>query len=526
MASTAALVGPGPSSARVRRRRLSGNRVGAVVRGVVCHPDESFLGLLALRADELGLDSFRSACIGGSASFPFSDDSFDAVVVKAGLASVGWPVPSVELLRETRRILRRSGCLVLQAENRWALCGGTLDFAMRVAGARPSRSRDHTRIGYGRLLRRAGFESVRFCEPFRQPTVSGQDDRLRRLKKQLQRRSWFTESFNILAATERLDEGWVGGLTAHVAREIGLKLESGSPPTRLSGGQSSGLILYLDRQCVLRVPLEPNSGIRVAKNFEGLAVARDSVRPGVPVRTPGPLLADSYDGVDFTVESHLEGRTLDQIEASERAVVEERMFELLLALKRLNTVEAVPTEPGTSWSEQVVQPLLRAVSWAETRGQRQMATEVAQRAADVDASCIPHAFSHGDFKWGNMLVADPDTGVALVDWDRWRARDLVSHDFLHFLCNRRKLRDRCAWPEAFGGWLDGVGMDEPEHRWTRRFAEEQNLGPGWELAGGLAYWARDVASSAGTVYDLYQGWIRRTFMELLPRVHEKLIRIP
>jgi SAM-dependent methyltransferase len=487
---------------------------------VLCHPDASYANLLALRANELGLSNLDPTPVGDLVSLPFADDSFDAVLVNARAAHDGWPQPSTASLGEARRVLKTGGCLALQADNRWAL--GRAVSSTRDTGAPPARSRLRSRHGYRRLLEKAGFKSVDVGETLRQATVLPQDDWRRRLRKQLQRRSWFAESFSIVAGTEPLGRRWIAGLTDHATGELGLGAVSGRPRIRLSGAHSAGLIVFLDRHSVLRVPLEPDAETRVTSNFEGLEVARDSVRKQAPVRTPEPLLAGSYDGVAFTAETLLGGRSLEDGDVGERADSEERMFDLLLAIQQVETAASPSNEPGYPWSERIVQPLLRAIPWAETTEQREMATEVANRAADLDASRLPLSFSHGDFKWANMLVGEPDTPLGLVDWDRWRASDLATHDFIHLVCNHRKLRDRCAWPQAFRAWFDGTGADAAERAWTGRFTEAWGLAPGWELTGGLAYWVREVASSAGSVYDLDRAWIRKTFLELLPLVHEKL----
>lgn len=477
---------------------------------VICHPDESHLGFLAIQADQLGLDNVRPICTGNAERLPFPDHGFDAVVLNTTAAGGTRWSPSPRLLQETRRVLRPNGCIYLDADNRLGLARG-----------RSGSARTYSRFGYRRLLRRAGFESVQFCEALRSPVGSRRDSWRRRLKKRLQGYKWFAPSFNILAAPQRLDSSWAEHLAAHVARELDLANGTDCLSIRVSGAHTAGLIMVLGGRCVVRVSLEPADAARVKRNFEGLCVARDLVRAAVDVRTPEPLLEDTYEGVPFTVESHLEGWTIDRMRPLARAPEEEKMFDLLLALKQLGMFQTSPGD-DSFWHQRVVLPLEKAVSWAETDTQRCMATEVAAHAAEIDGSAIPLAFSHGDFKWANILVTDTSPTVALVDWDRWDARDFVSYDFLHFVCNHRKLRDGCAWPVAFRDWLAGEGQDEQELRWTHRFCEQQSLRPGWEMAGGLAYWARDVASSAGTRFDLDRPWIRKTFLSLLPFFYTRL----
>ena len=478
---------------------------------VVCHPDESHLGFLAIQADEMGFDNVRPVRSDKTGRLPFPDQGFDAVILNApAVGGARWSL-SPRLLQETRRVLRSNGCIYFGASNRFG-----------VAAGHSADSRTYSRFGYRRLLRRAGFENVQFCEALQGPVGAGRVRWRRRLKRRLQAHPWFAPSFNILAAPGgRLDGSWAEHLAAHVARELDLVPGTDRPSLRVGGAHSAGLIMILGRKCVVRVSLEPADADRVQRNFKGLNAARDLVRTAIDVRTPEPLLDGSYEGVPFTVESHLEGRTIDRMRPRERAPHEEKMFDLLLALKQLEPSPAPPGEESF-WRQRVVLPLEKAVAWAETDAQRGIATEVAAYAAEIDGASISPAFSHGDFKWANMLVTDSIPTVGLVDWDRWDTRDFVSYDFLHFVCNHRKLRDGCAWPDAFRSWLAGEGQDEQELRWTDRFCERHSLRPGWELASGLAYWAREVASSAGTPFDLDRPWIRRTFLSLLPQFHARL----
>ena len=124
--------------------------------------------------------------------FHSATNGFDAVVLNTTAAGGTRWSPSPRLLQEIRRVLRPDGCIYLGADNRLGLARG------RSAGART-----YSRFGYRRLLRRAGFESVRFCEALRRPVGSRRDSWRRRLKKRLQGHKWFGPSFNILAAVLR-----------------------------------------------------------------------------------------------------------------------------------------------------------------------------------------------------------------------------------------------------------------------------------------------------------------------------------
>jgi hypothetical protein len=195
------------------------------------------------------------------------------------------------------------------------------------------------------------------------------------------------------------------------------------------------------------------------------------------------------------------------------------MFELLLLLTSARASEAPSDAAQTVWQREVVDCLDRAVRWAKSGEERELATALVTEAARTDPSDLGLAFSHGDFWWGNILVSGSDEPLGLVDWDRWAAIQLATHDFLHLVCHRRRLRDSGTWAKAFGDWLAGVGIDAPESEWAQRFADHLGLAPGWRRWAALAYWAREVASRAGTRFDLDPLWVRRNYLDVMPQLH-------
>ena len=526
---------------------------------VACDLTYERVAFLAKRVRESGPPGVRVICAGDTRPLPFPDQSFDGVVLNgvlewsAGMGTRPVREAQIEFLKEVRRILRPGGHLYIGIENRLgyryflgepedhtgvpyaALVPRWLaDLLVRRANGHTYRTYTYSVAGYRRLLRQTGFGEARFyatIPDYRKfDELVSLDDRSltsaipwrpirRSVRLRLERSRWFATSLGIVAGKRKVETSWVNCLAEHVRESLKLTGPVRFLTVRVSGAATAGVNVFVDRDVVVRVPLEPASEVKIQHNFEGLRAAQEFLGALTRVRTPKPLLAGEFDGVAFQAETRLPGRTLDEVAPSARPAAEARMFELLLSLASTKDSETSSDTAETVWRRQVVDCLDHAVRWAKNAEELRLATALTKEATRTNPSDLVLTFSHGDFWWGNILISAPDEPLGLIDWDRWARTQLVTHDFLHLICHRRRLRDSCSWAKAFCDWLGGVGIDAQESRWVKRFADHLGLAPGWSRWAALAYWAREVASHAGTRFDLNPLWVRRNYLDVMPRLH-------
>jgi hypothetical protein len=283
----------------------------------------------------------------------------------------------------------------------------------------------------------------------------------------------------------------------------------------VSGGTSAGIIAGIGNQVIVRVPLEPSNEGRVRRNFEGLQKAAALLTGCPALRLPSALLMDKFHGMLFTVESQLPGVLLREFSPSSRASFESLMFELLLQIKVHTTSSELPLTYEQLWRESVINELARMVSHLPSPA-RSIGNALWEKVTSTVVPSLPIAFTHGDFSWRNIILNDGNRTVGLIDWDRWSSANFATHDFLHFLCHRRALRDSCTWAGALSDWLAQRKIDSQEAEWTRRFADELRLPNGWKPVVALAYWLRQVAGNDSLKYQLNDVWLKQHFSDIAP----------
>ena len=97
-----------------------------------------------------------------------------------------------------------------------------------------------------------------------------------------------------------------------------------------------------------------------------------------------------------------------------------------------------------------------------------------------------------------------------------------THDFLHFLCYRRVLRDKCSWGQALIDWTARNRTDSLEAEWMDRFSREFSLPLGWEIWASFAYWVTQITAHGSLKVQLDYKWSRQTVSDLLPHMKRLL----
>ncbi|UCF21294.1 MAG: phosphotransferase [Gemmatimonadota bacterium] len=519
---------------------------------IVCNYDFERCRMAALRAEELGLTNLRWIWLEDLRRLPFLDGDFDCVVLEDALRALrlersSTDDPHLELLREVRRVLRPDGHIFLSGDNAFGLelfafsrrnrLGplGPIFNAFRrwVPWARRRGLKRHHalgRYGYRRLLHRAGFSQASFycLHPsrtrFQRVSLLERKSALSpaspsglrvRLTTQLGSTSAFCTAFGVVAAPSSVERSWFMRLVDHIRSQLDRTGRQAFPSLMITGAiGSSGVVATISGDLVLRVPLNPVSTERIARNYAGIERARQSgVRLGS--LAPAPVISGEYEGVPFTVEARIHGQPLSWLPRSVRQRAENEAFQLLLSLKSATFAEAKPMSPELSWGESMTKQIERMSAWTVEAGDASALSAILKHAEAVRDSGIPLCLSHGDYSHKNILANDRGELVGIVDWEHWAETRLVTHDFLHFLLGHQAAKNSTSRASALSAWLRGAALEAQSSRWVARFRETWNLPGGWELNAALAYWVAQVVPLVGTAKELDQVWRKRNFTSVL-----------
>jgi aminoglycoside phosphotransferase (APT) family kinase protein len=301
-----------------------------------------------------------------------------------------------------------------------------------------------------------------------------------------------------------------------VRDRLGIADDAVFPRIRLTATSSAGVIVFLGRSTIIRVPLDPVNEVRVRRNFEGLQRAKALSATLPEFASPSPLLSDTFQGVPYTVESHLEGRGYESLRPEEYDLADRQVFDFLVRFKMRPIPAASSVPAGEVWRRLVVDATRRL---AEKLPDERMQVQARQLLALVEMSeggALPVGFSHGDFWWGNILVGGADGRIGLVDWDGWSSSDFATNDFLHFACYRRVVRNGSAWGRALIDLLEGRNVDSMEAEATERFAAALRLPRQWKIFASVAYWVQQVTGHDDSKLQFDQIWTEKIVNSVLP----------
>jgi aminoglycoside phosphotransferase (APT) family kinase protein len=284
----------------------------------------------------------------------------------------------------------------------------------------------------------------------------------------------------------------------------------------LTATSSAGVIVFLGRSAIIRVPLDPVNEDRVRCNFEGLQRAKALSAALPDFAAPSPLLSDTFHGVPYTVESHLEGRGYKSLRPHEYDLADRQVFDFLVRFKTLPSPAAPSVSAGEVWQSLVVDATRRLAERLPDESMQVLVRHLLALAETVNGATVPVGFGHGDFWWGNILVDSPDGRLGLVDWDGWSSSNFATNDFLHFACYRRVVRNGSAWERALIDLLEGRDVDSLEAEATERFAAALHLPRQWKTLAGVAYWVREVSAHDDSKLKFDQIWTENIVNSVLP----------
>lgn len=326
----------------------------------------------------------------------------------------------------------------------------------------------------------------------------------------------------IVASSSLPGPSWVEALVAHLCNRLSIPmLRSGFPDVIVSHAATGGLILFLGRDAVARVPFGTAGQDRVANNQRALHLLRNLRQRGLSCRTPEPLGLETFDGVTVGVESRILGHTVDKLRHDTLVSAQDRVFHLLCEFQRMDPPSG---DADSIWERHAIAPFERSRAWSRSAWDKRMLDDLITYLQRIGSTRIPLRRSHGDYKLGNVLVGPAASPIGVIDWDLFRESSFATIDFCHLVMHRRAWLQRKPRLTALVDWLAGRGVDEQEAQWTFRFSESLSLHDGWRTAAALIYWAREFEGRLGTAFELRTDWIQQNFLGLLPKVHRLVLQ--
>ena len=445
--------------------------------------DLTFERLLLLRARSVdcGANNVTFAHGGDTLPLPFADDSFDAVVMNGVLEWVpvtktGDPRRSqLEILREFRRILKPSGQLYVGIENRVGLryFAGKIDehsqmkytslmprtvanLWSRLRRGQPYRTYTYSRAGYTRLMREAGFESLKFYCPYPDyrefervvPVVTEETTRLfqpsARWKQMLLKTpgmptllQWSLSSFSIVASDKPSASSLLMRVVEQVSAEIDLDLRTPSSYHSKPIGEIAAFCAIGNEQApsvLLRIAETPAAiKARLASAYHLETLWNDRADSGLAMQViPRSLGQGTLSNGAYTAEEIKPG-AIWQKSPSARV----QPGKALIAVARWLVKFQTATKSGESWDRDELRMHGQAL---DTRAQSLVA-DLPAKSTPWDWSSplddignVPVLISHGDLHLGNALFAEPGVSLSgIVDWDLGSMRGLPLTDLVYLL---------------------------------------------------------------------------------------------
>ena len=471
------------------------------------------------------------------ARLPIPDGSVDLVIDDQldDVVEAGGQERGRGLLREYRRILRPAGRLILMGNNRY----GFRRMA-RWLRLRPERAAGLSAPGYQRLLTDTEFTIARWIAvreslgDLREFIILGGTvsappgfTLVDRLRRRLIRDRRTTNAFAMVCcpAAQTVTTGqpaWLDSLVVRVAAEIGGEVRGGTPTVQVARSHNAAVIIAMPNEWVARVPLEVSGAERVRVNFQALQALEMIRERPAGLQFPRPLLNGDHHSVVFAVESYCDGRPVSAWPRKAWPMILDNIFAMLISLHRAWQQTGSPDRLNqATWQSEVVDRLRHLHHWVRMPEQAAELQRLCQSAAAYPAPPLPLGPIHGDFHWGNVLVADDLATMTFIDWDQYRPKSLLTYDVVHFLLERRTLEFGSTNSEALME-LVRRGPLPAERRCLAQFAEAFGLSGDWLRAACLAYFARKTSSGVGTVIDGDRQWIEGNALSLLGGMADSL----
>ena len=552
---------------------------GAATLGLASHfghvvamdqePDPMWLG--RLRAEVAMLANVQFVCGYDGKYLPFDDRCFDVVVLNRALARAalqrrGNPrAVQLALLRETRRVLREDGVLLLLENHRFAwkqwFRQADDDTGLRLVTWMPraaanaySRLRGHGAYrtylygarGYQALLREAGFGVVAVHTVFSSHGVPDaiwpEQRRPRPIARSFRRvttspwtrarqqvRGWLNSRFPEAYAIRATPGGSLPTFVDRLCRELQEKAPGCLPEmARLASyriNSDMGMVTIVMRPTradaegfIIRLSLHERGEQHLRRESQLLQAVRDDAHPLASQASllPRCLYQGVLEGVYAGVFSLLPGVSVDEplwtASSLSRALDEVARFGI-----EMHRASARPWV-GSQMTRRLVDDKAKRLVSLALHTQARVALERLSDALErrMEAMKLPVVQGHGDFKLRNALFDPKQKNLrGVIDWGAAESQELALYDLSFLLVDYLMLRDGSPLVRILGAWLARGRLDPWANAWMQDCARQLDLDWNDETSRLLAQyqWLQRMAplATGNEVLRFHHGYLDAMF---------------
>lgn len=522
-----------------------------------------------------GIENISFVCCGDTDCLPFPNAYFDAVVLNGVLEWVavsgrGRPKGiQTQYLREVYRILKENGVLYIGIENRYSheyfrgrpddhtgLMYGSLmpritaNFYSRHVRGVPYRTYTYSRMGYKKMINRAGFLRSCFFMPvpdyrnFRNIVDLGdkhnitsyflRDGSKSKLKQKLKSKLAFALSpaYSIVCHKGKKDifytdlVNYIAENDLHSPRSDRTVYKIGE---YLVGDSAGTVVIKLDigsRKFVVKLPV-CHVGLSYLQHDNTVLGALWKKQPSLGKLLeviPRPISTNTYRGQPYFVETGIDGNAINDF-ASEHIYTQlkRQAFEFIKAFHLATKNVLVFTE--NTYDCQIGYHVQGILAWMDCRHDKLRDVEKYIKATLIGRE-IPLVWGHGDFWHGNLLFNNSRKLVGVVDWDLSCHKSLPVMDLAHFLCYLCSELKSMTFSSALIQQLFSGELLRAEHDLWQDYCESMGLDQDIDSLRPffVGHWLihMGTVTSRSTQHRLSRQWIQGSFYNVLDQIHASI----
>jgi ubiquinone/menaquinone biosynthesis C-methylase UbiE len=524
------------------------------------------------RSEQLGIWNIVLVKGGDAAFLPFTDKSFDLVVLNGTL---GW-IPQLrkgdprqvqlEFLREVHRVLKSDGECYIGIENRFSYenwltkkkrhSNGLLQprdienlYSSRFREQR-CRAYTHSIWGYKDLLKKAGFNQSRFFIPYPiyksfsqivgfssagkiNPQLAGGQSNYHRSDYFFEKRllKYLAPSFAITVSKGAPSESFLERLVDRVFKETdptSRGLRNGSIQRILT--TSEKVMVVVDSfeagknrdarsRFVIKIPLTPYARRCVEKNASALkAIQNDaripkSISACVPRVVTEGYFCDQY----YFVEELMPGVSAEKLQCSLSGSLSV-MNSAVDSVTKLHLATRTSIVVDDSKFETLFAKLLMEVAdFLEGKNERESLLRIiaAVRPMVLGAS-LPLVWSHGDCSLKNMLGNEKTLMISgMIDWDLNRQNGLPLIDVLHLIARDKMVTENLTLHGVLSRYLIPFNLSGFQRELTEGYLETLGIDRSLITPLCIMYWISRIHGHLGTHKDMDHAWVNKNFMNVM-----------
>lgn len=273
---------------------------------------------------------------------------------------------------------------------------------------------------------------------------------------------------------------------------------------------------------ILKIPLDPLAGRRVATNARALQWMQQGGVPGAWSEAPPGLLATgATHGCAWTLEEFVDGTEAQTWRTEPARAAIRHLTGLLRAFQEQGVPLRAAEHPRLLQFDASVESIARLLPTDLAQRLQEVWRQTVRTLEDVEVPRVPQ---HGDCKLENVL-GDPRRiqHLHVLDWELWTSAGLPLLDVLHLLLSRRRRTQGVSIGGSICRWLlDGELAD-----WEKRILDElsQGLDRRYVDSLPLLYWVERVGPVAARGAWPDEGWLRANVLPVIERLQRQAVEV-